>query len=141
MYGTPGSNLFNQAMSIINPQQVRFRKFAGRRQNSQRQFISSFETPFYMKGSVQRVPRTQYVQYGLEFQRNYIKIFASYDLVDLDRDAAGDQFIYSGRIYQLESQGTWRAQDGWALAMAVDIGAAIKNENGQYVFPDEVNNP
>ncbi|MGQ4806650.1 phage collar protein [Escherichia coli] len=27
-------------------------------------------------------------------------------------------------MYQLESQGTWFAQDGWATCLAVDIGLA-----------------
>ena len=135
MYATPGSNLLNQAMTAIASQTVLYRKYSSRVLNSQRQYMSAFSEPFPFKGSVQRVPRTQYIEYGLEFQRNYIKIFASLNMVDIDRDASGDQFIYGMRVFQLESQGTWKQQDGWALALAVDIGAAVRDENGKPAFP------
>lgn len=138
MYATPGSNLLNQAMTVIAKQSVLYRKYKDRTLNSMRNYVSLFDVPFALKGSVQRVPRTQYIQYGLEFQRNYIKIFASLDMVDIDRDASGDQFIYGMRVFQLESQGTWKQQDGWALALAVDIGPATRDANGKPAFPADM---
>ncbi|ATW57887.1 hypothetical protein CNR33_00041 [Pseudomonas phage tabernarius] len=139
MYGgVPGSNLLNQAFTSINQQNVLYRAFSGRTLNSQRQYISGFAEPGGFRCSVQSVDRSQYVQFGLEFQRNYVELFASLDLVDLERDSAGDQFIYAWRIYQLESQGTWKEQDGWANAMAIDIGKAVADENGRPTFPDLV---
>ncbi|XAO36705.1 head protein [Pseudomonas phage WP1] len=51
-------------------------------------------------------------------------IFASFEMVDLDRDLAGDQLIWTGRVFQRESQCSWFYQDGWGVCLAVDIGTA-----------------
>lgn len=120
----PGINLLSIAFELIGTQNIKYRKAMGRTQNSQFQWIPNFSEFFDLEVSVQRVPRRQYVQYNLEFQRQYVSVFASYDMIDLERDTSGDQFIYNGRLYNLESQGTWFAQDGWAVCMAVDIGPA-----------------
>lgn len=118
----PGSDLLDEAFGSIGTQTIRYRKFMSRMKNAQFQWVPSFSDFFDMEASVQRVPRRQYVQFNLEFQRNYVQVFASYDMIDLDRDTTGDQFAYNNRLYQLESQGTWFAQDGWATCLAVDIG-------------------
>lgn len=112
------------AFGVIAPQTIRYRKFTGRVKNAQFQWVPSFGEFFDLEASCQRVRRSQYVQFDLEFQRNYIQVYASYDMIDLDRDTAGDQFVYNNRLFQLESQGTWFAQDGWATCLAVDIGPA-----------------
>lgn len=120
----PGSDLLDDAFELIATQAIRYRKFNERVKNDQFQWVTGFGPFFSMEASVQRVRRTQYIQFNLEFQRNYVQVYASYDMVDLERDTSGDQFVYNGRLYQLESQGTWFAQDGWATCLAVDIGVA-----------------
>lgn len=122
---TPGDNLLSIALSLITPQEIIYRKNGVRALNAARQWVTTFGEPFYLMASVQRVPRKKYVQYGLEFQKNYISVYASVDMIDLERDTTGDQLVYGGRTYQLESQGTWFLQDGWALCQAVDIGPAM----------------
>ncbi len=139
MYGgTPGSNLLEQAFASMNQQNILYRSFSGRTLNSQRQYITSYEEPYGFLCAVQAVERSQYIMFGLEFQRNYVELFASLDLVDLERDSSGDQFIYAWRVYQLESQGTWKQQDGWASAIAIDIGKAVADSEGNPTFPDLV---
>lgn len=134
----PGSNLLGEAFDVLGTQIISYRNFQSRIQNSQFQFISQFSAPADLESMVQRVPREQYVAFGLEWQRNYVKVFAPYDMIDLDRDHAGDQFIYRRRLFQLESQGTWFEQDGWAVCLAVDIGPGILpiDNNGNYAFPN-----
>lgn len=120
----PGSNLLDDAFELIGTQTIRYRYFDTRTKNMQFQWVSEFTAWFELEASVQRVPRVQYVQFNLEFQRNYVQVYASLGMVDLDRDTSGDQFVYNGRLFQLESQGTWFQQDGWATCLAVDIGFA-----------------
>lgn len=125
----PGSNLLLEAFALIGTDEVPYRPFVSRDKNSQFQFVSTFGPWQDVEMSVQRVPRSQYIQYGLEFQKNYVTAFAPEDMTDLGRDTAGDQFVYGGRLYQLESQNTWFVQDGWSMCMAVDIGPAPSTEN------------
>ncbi|AKJ71558.1 structural protein [Pseudomonas phage phiKTN6] len=130
----PGANLLRMAFGVIGTQIVRYRKFEQRVKNDQAQYVSMFEEPFDLAASVQRVRRDQYVQFNLEFQRNYVMIFANFEMVDLDRDVAGDQFLWTGRVFQLESQGSWFYQDGWGVCLAVDIGAAKLTDDGKPTF-------
>ncbi len=130
----PGANLLRMAFSVIGTQLVQYRKFEQRTKNSQAQYVSVFGEPFQLAASIQRVRRYQYVQFNLEFQRNYVMIFANFEMVDLDRDLAGDQFIWTGRVFQLESQGSWFYQDGWGVCLAVDIGTAKLAEDGTLTF-------
>lgn len=120
----PGLNLLNLAFSLIKPAAVPYYAYAGRTQNAVAQFIPQFKAAQTLYASVQRVPRSKYVAFNLEFQRNYVQIYAKAELIDLERDASGDQIIWGGRLYQIESQGTWFLQDGWASALAVDVGPA-----------------
>ncbi|UXD82700.1 head protein [Pbunavirus wadjak13] len=130
----PGANLLRMAFSVIGTQLVQYRKFEQRTKNSQAQYVSVFGEPFQLAASIQRVRRDQYVQFNLEFQRNYVMIFANFEMVDLGRDLAGDQFIWTGRVFQLESQGSWFYQDGWGVCLAVDIGAAKFTDDGKPTF-------
>ncbi|WGN90781.1 head protein [Burkholderia phage vB_BglM_WTB] len=120
----PGSNLLKQAGRLIKLVGVPYIQANGRELNAAKQWVTSYLEPVTVKMSVQRVPRSKYIQFNLELQRNYIMLFASLDMIDLDRDASGDRLIWNGRLYQIESQNTWFAQDGWAKSLAVDIGPA-----------------
>lgn len=128
----PGSNLLAQAFAVIGTQIVNYRQFEGRTKNEQFQMVSSYGAFFNLQTSVQRVRRSQYKEYGLDFQRQYVTVFACLDLVDIQRDSAGDQFVYNGKLYQLENQGTWFAQDGWAVCMGIEIGLVTINPLGEF---------
>lgn len=130
----PGANLLRMAFGVIGTQIVKYRKFEQRVKNDQSQYVSMFGEPFDLAASVQRVRRDQYAQFNLEFQRNYVMIFANFDMVDLDRNMACDQFLWTGRVFQLESQGSWFYQDGWGVCLAVDIGAAKFTDDGKPTF-------
>jgi hypothetical protein len=120
----PGSNLFLRAIRLIKPTTIQYLKFSGRTQNTARQWVSAFETAIPIQASVQAVSRSSYTDMGLDFQKNYIKVFAAIDLVNIKRDSSGDRFIYNGMMYQIEDQNTWFLLDGWASCIAVEVGVA-----------------
>ena len=122
--GVPGSNLLKQALKAIKPTTIQYVKFNGRVLNAARQYIDSYDAPSPLRASVQAVARDKYQDLGLDLQKNYIKIWASANLIDLKRDYSGDYFIYGGVKYKLNNQTPWFLQDGWASAIAIDIGAA-----------------
>lgn len=120
----PGSNLFRQAIRLIAPMEIQYLKFLGRTQNQVRVWVSNYAPAVPIWASVQAVQRSSYNALGLDFQKNYIKIFADVDVVDLQRDSAGDQYIYNSKIYQIEDQTSWFVMDGWASVMAVEVKPA-----------------
>lgn len=120
---TPGSNLLRQARRSIRFEEVVFFKFAGREQNEARQWVNRYKDPIGIMASVQAIPRENYALFGLEFQKNYITIFAELDIIDIQRDSSGDKMIYGGVNFQMESKTGWYLQDGWASCIAVGVGA------------------
>jgi hypothetical protein len=92
-------------------------------QNAARQWVPTFAAPITLQASIQAVQRSKYESLGLDFQKNYIKIFAAANLINLARDSAGDRIVYGGRLYQMTNTNQWFAQDGWASCIAVDTGA------------------
>ena len=119
----PGSNLFARASRLIQQNQIEYYPFVSRVKNAARQWVSTFGPGQTISASVQSVPRSTYVQLGLDFQKNYVTVYAAVNVVDLSRDSSGDQFIFDGKVWQIESQTTWFLRDGWAECMAVELGA------------------
>jgi hypothetical protein len=117
----PGSNLLKRAARLIRLSPVQYYQFNSRVLNTARQWVASFDAPITLPASVQAVPRETYAQLGLDLQRNYVKIFASINAVDLSRDSSGDQFVADGMLYQIESQNTWYLRDGWVECLAVAV--------------------
>lgn len=118
---TPGSNLFRRAAKLIKLQEVQYYPFATRTLNAARQWVPAFGTPYPLAASVQAVPRNSYAELGLDFNSFYVEIYASLNIVDLQRDSSGDRFVYNGDWYQMKDGQSWFAQDGWAYAMAVRV--------------------
>jgi hypothetical protein len=110
------------ASRLIRFVPVLYIKDAGRTLNEAKMWVTSYQKPFKIPMSVQRVPRNKYIQFNLELQREYVMLYASMDMLDIDRDVSGDRLIWNGKVHQLESQNTWFIQDGWAKSLAVDLG-------------------
>jgi hypothetical protein len=119
---TPGSNLFLRALRLIKPTEVDYLAANGRTLNTARQWVPQFAAPVTIKASVQVVARSAYHNLGLDFQKNYIKIFVAAHFVNLARDTSGDRFVVNGKAYQINDQNDWFVQDGWASCMAVEVG-------------------
>lgn len=117
----PGSNLFRSAIRLIRPTTVSYEKYASRELNAARQWVATYQPATDLTCSVQAVDRANYVEYGLDFQKNYVHIYAAQDIIDIDRDSSGDRFTWNGRRFQLESRNNWFVQDGWASAIAVEV--------------------
>lgn len=117
----PGSNLFNQASRLIPPTLIKFYKAAGRTQNASRQWIPNFAAAVDLYASVQSINRAKYSIYGLDFQKNYIKIFASANIFGVQRNSSGDRMVVDGIMYQVEENNPWFITDGWASCLAVEI--------------------
>lgn len=117
----PGSNLLKMANRLIKFQSVQYYTFKERSLNSARQWVASFNPPFPLSCSVQAVDRKSYAAMGLDFNAFYVNVWASLNLIDLERDSSGDRFVYRGELYQMAKGQNWHAQDGWAQCLATRI--------------------
>lgn len=118
----PGSNLLQQALSVIQPTQLQYYAFKSRDVNNVGIEISDYEEPITLNGSFQPVPFRLFAQYGLEFNRSYYMFYASANMLNLNRDRANDVLTYHGRKYEVVDPTRWYAIDGWNGIMCVDVG-------------------
>lgn len=118
----PGSNLLRTALRVIQPQTFDYYAYTSRTANAAGFLVTNYADPISLQGSVQPVARTMYLQAGLDFQKDYVTFFVSQNVIDVQRDVAGDKMIYGGRTYQCESlNGDWFRQDGWDAILCVKI--------------------
>ena len=117
----PGQNLLNTALRVIAKQQFSYYAYISRALGATGLWTASYAAPITISGSVQPVPRTLYENMGLNFQRNYMNFYTPNNIFDVDRDVAGDQFIFQGNSYQAISKTAWFGVDGWVAVLAVQI--------------------
>lgn len=117
----PGSNLLKMANRLIQFQTVQYYTFKSRSMNAARQWVPEFNPAFPLKCSVQAVDRKSYSAMGLDYNAFYVNLWASLDVIDLQRDSSGDRFTYRGELYQMSKGQNWHAQDGWAQCMGTRI--------------------
>ncbi len=128
--GTPGSNLLEEAFEVIETQPIQWMEFIERTLNPVGQYIGKWKDPVTVEASVQAVDRKTYVELGLDFQKDYVTIYACVDFDDLDRDVTGDRiFLEDGKLYQLESLLPWFDIDGWVGAVAVIVNNVEETYN------------
>ena len=109
----PGSNLLDMALTIINGVYVDYYKFISRSLNVVGQDISTYDNPVSIYGSWQPVPRSLYEKYGLDLNKTYITFYTKNTIVDIQRGVSGDQIVFNGNRYQVESENEWTPIDGW----------------------------
>lgn len=117
----PGSNLLNMAFNLIAQQPFDYYRYEGRTTNSIKQYVANYADPVAVTGSVQPVARNLYQQLGLEWQKAYIIIYASRDILDVGRDDSGDQIEFENDRYNVLSIAPWFGIDGWAQALCVKV--------------------
>lgn len=117
----PGNNILAQALSVITPQTLAYSHWKTRTLQPNGVWNSTYEAATSVQGSIQPVSRTLMEELGLDMQRNYVNIFVRKNVIDIERDMAGDKFGYGGRIYEAISNTAWFLQDGWDQVLAVEV--------------------
>ena len=117
----PGSNILTMALSAIAAQQITYLAFVSRSTNSIGMQVPVYASPVMIRGSIQPVPRELMERLGLEFQKNYVRIFAPNNLIDIARDVSSDKFQFSGVTYQGLSLTKWFSVDSWNEILAIQV--------------------
>lgn len=117
----PGSNLLSMALRVIAPQTIAYYPYVSRTKLANGVLNPVYGSGVNVDGSFQPVPRSRYENMGLDFQKNYVTIFVSKNVIDIERDVTGDRFTYAGKLYQAESRTDWFSQDGWDAILCVEV--------------------
>jgi hypothetical protein len=108
-------------MSIIGKQSFQYLKFTGRTTNAAGLDVATYAPAVTLRGSVQAVPRSVYQNMGLDFQKNYVNIYVSQEILDITRDVSGDKISFNGKLFLCLSKTAWYAMDGWDNILCVEI--------------------
>lgn len=117
----PGSNILNQALTVISQQTFQYLAFTANTLTSIGTKVPAYASPVTAAGSVQPVPKRLYQQYGLDLQKNYWNFFLPQSVIDIGRDVSSDKFTYNNAIYQCISLTPWYGVDGWVEVLTVIV--------------------
>lgn len=116
-----GSNLLNQALTVIPKQSFGYLKFLSKTTNDIGIDVPTYAPEVTLFGSVQAVPRTLFQSLGLDWKKNYIMIYSSDELTGIERDSSGDRVVFGGKTYQALYENDWRQIYGWAGVLCVEV--------------------
>ena len=117
----PGSDILNDALSIISSQSVMYYKYLSRTLNNVGQDVSIYDDPIIIYGSFQPIPRNLYQQLGLDFNKSYFNLYTSNNVIDVGRDVSGDKISFKEQNYQCEAVTEWFNLDNWVAIRCVAI--------------------
>lgn len=115
----PGSDILNDALSVIIPQQVTYYAYSGSIINDVGQNVPEYAESVIILGSFQPIPRSLYQQLGLNFDKSYFNLYTSTNIIDVSRNVSGDQISFQGSQYQCESCTQWFGIDGWKAVRCI----------------------
>ena len=115
-------NLLSAAQSAIGVQDIIVKRFLSRSANESGDLVSTYENPIEVSVSVQPVTRSMYSKMGLDFEKTYISILSTEDVMDLSRDRSGDVVEFGGNIYETTGKTDWSKSAGWVRVICVKVG-------------------
>jgi len=116
-----GGGILKRAMAVVGSQEITLLRFVSRAQNAAGIDVPVYAAPVKFPAQVQPVPHAQFVYLGLDFQKDYVRVYASCFMGDLQRDKEADRFIYAGTLYELVSNDDWKRPQGFLDTLAVKI--------------------
>ena len=117
----PGSNILNAALRAISSTPVQYYQYVSRVSNNVGLFNTTYLSPITIKGSLQPIEKSLYAELGLDLSKKYVDFFVQNNILDVNRDVSGDQFVYATETYQCESAEPWFLIDGWTAIRAVRV--------------------
>lgn len=121
----PGSNLLIQALQMLGTHAVTYYRDAGRVTLPNGKYKTGYDPGVVITtGQIQAVPRSQYLQLGLNVSKKYVTWYVpELEVKQIDRDGSADQFVFAGERYQVDSNNDWFKVDGWIGVIGIKIGS------------------
>lgn len=114
-------NLLNQALSIIPKQKFTYCKYKSNTINEYGLKVDVYEEGIEFEGSVQAVDSKMYQQFGLDFSKEYIQIFSSLNIQNVNQhQESPDKIVWNDKNYLVVNCSDWFKQDGWTNIIAVE---------------------
>lgn len=107
-------NVLLKALSVIPPSSVLYRKFKGNNRAPNGMLLPEFEEGVLIQNaSVQPVSTRVYQMLGLNFQKEYRRIFVPTAAVALEGQLSSDIFEFDNKVWRSIGNTPWHSYDGW----------------------------
>lgn len=117
----PGVNVLGLALGVIARTPVTLFTFVKNERQANGVDLPTYAPGVAITGSVQAVSSKTKMELGLEWQDEYVTLFTSALVRAIERDGAGDVFVWNGKYYHGQGGSDWTGQDGWNEVLAVKI--------------------
>lgn len=107
-------NVLIKALGAIPPSTLVYKKFAENKRALNGMLIPSYNAPITISNaSIQPLPTKIYQMLGLDFQRDYRRVFVPTSAVSLDGQLSADIFEFDNRTWHAIGNTVWHSYDGW----------------------------
>lgn len=115
-------NLLDQAHQLIPYQQADYFAFKGNTVDSN----TRLDVPQYAEGitvnvKINAVKSSLMKKLGLDYKKNYVKLYSTPTASGLTRVSDGDQFEFDSKRWQIEVQTGWFATAGWDSYVMIEV--------------------
>ena len=114
-------NLLNQALAVLRKTPITYEQYASQNVGFGGVAQNSYNAPITVSNAiVQPLSNRLYKDYGLDFQKRYIRIFLSSNALALENgNASPDRITYEGSTWIVISVKQWYLYDGWNEIIAI----------------------
>jgi hypothetical protein len=114
------SNLLLQALSVIPPKSVTYMKFKANVRTPNGVLVPQYESPIFVaQAHVQPVSKEAYHKLGLDFQKEYRRVWIPKDVVAMEGQLSSDKLRFDNRDWIVWGDTTWETYDGWNELLVV----------------------
>lgn len=117
-----GANQLRMALQLIARVEFQIRPWLGETIDDRGIVVQGFGDVVTINGHVQSVNKNVYQQLGLDFQKQYIRVYTdSTPIGELARDRSSDLILFNGKQYRANSETDWMVLDGWQRVLCVMV--------------------
>lgn len=114
------SNLLLQALTVIPPKTVIYKKFKGNVRKPNGVLVPEYEESITISMAIaQPVSKEAYHKLGLDFQKEYRRVWIPKDVVAMEGQLSSDKLRFDNRDWIVWGDTTWETYDGWNELLVV----------------------
>ena len=115
------SNLLAQAHQLIPKQTISYSRWLSSDVNPNMLSADTFAPAIETTVKINAVKSGLIKKLGLDYKKNYVRLFSIPSVSGLSRISNGDQFVFDGKTFQVESQTGWFATAGWDSFVCIEV--------------------
>lgn len=120
------SNLLLQALTVIPPKTVIYKKFKGNVRKPNGVLVPEYEEPITISMAIaQPVSKEAYQKLGLDFQKEYRKVWIPINAMAMSNQLSSDKFIIDNQTWNVWGDTIWETYDGWNEILVVSEKSRI----------------